>query len=352
MKRISPWAAALAALVLAGCSDQAPVVSAPNSSDAGTDSTYQAPTATGEENLTPADLSKEKSWATNLNFQGRVLYSRGAPQAYRAGNGPLDMKTDSDIKNGDIISCPQGSELEISIHTSTLSDGVLRVGGGTWLVFEQGDTNLGPELQVRLYAGQCGFFLPPMAQGFLEVVTPAGILQNHGGIFSAAVSPLGQLLVIAREGQVAMTAPQETAALPGQVLVIDAPGGGRHYALKPDDALVFQERWLKVMSEEAVQAYTSQWGSRLQYWTNLQQLWTGWVSSPTSSGIKNLLLSLENETIWVSQALTLLPPTTANKPSPEALQGVLKSLSKIRDALAMDPWEPAQEFPGLMGAEP
>lgn len=348
-----PLAAVL--ILLPSCSDKpAPVISAPASPTAPAD--YTAPLPSGEENLTPADLaaSKDKPSGNPLDFQGRVLYSRGAPQLYRNGSGPLDIKPDAAFRSGDIVVCPQGSELEVNIHTPSINDGVIRVGGGTWLVFEQETLAGQPELLVRLYAGQTSFFMPPLTQCFVQVVTPAGKIQNRGGIFSAAVSPLGQLLVICREGQAVLTDPQETAALPGQVLVVDTLGGGRHYTLKPDDALVFQERWLKVMSEEAALVYAQDWPNQLDQWTQLQQMWSSWTSktSQVSAGIKNLLFPLEAQTVWISQALALLPSNLPGKPTPENLQELWKSLSKARDQLASIPWSPAQQFPSLIGAEP
>jgi len=228
---------------------------------------------------------------------------------------------------GEWLLTDAGSEYEITLHSPLLPDGIVRLTGRSAFLIEPPLARSLP--RFRVFAGHASFYLPNIPQGDLTVLTPAGPLVTHGAVFTVTVSPDFQVLVACREGSVLLTGNQNAEALPGQVLVADRLGRGRVYAMTPNEAQVFSDRWLKVMAEEAAPVLEAILPRRLAAWTAATSL-------RHTEEIRFLAL-------WFREARTVLGDKV---PGPETWEGAL--MPEVRRSV----WVPDLPAPGLLGELP
>lgn len=261
--------------------------------------------------------------ASDLDVQ--ILDARGSG---RLGGQAIRTNQGSDLTMGEWMLTDADSEYEITLRSSLLPDGIVRLIGQSAFLVEP-PTGSSPVPGFRLFGGHASFYLPHLPNVTLTVLTPAGPLITRGAVFTVTVSPDFQVLVTCREGSVYLTGEQNAVALPGQVIVADRLGRGRVYAMTPNEALVFTERWLKVMTEEAAPVVAATLPRRLAEWNAVD---------PRSAPEDARFLAL-----WFRQARTVLGTLV---PAPDQWLGPL--------GLPVVPtvWTPRPLGPGLLGEHP
>jgi hypothetical protein len=220
-----------------------------------------------------------------------------------------------------------GAEYEITLRSSVLPDGIVRLSGASAFAVEVPGKSSPP--RFRLFGGTASFYLPNLPEGNTEVVTPAGVLVTHGAVFTVAVSPDFQVVVTCRDGSVATSGPLAAVAQPGQVLVLDRLGRDRLYPMTPGEAQVFVGRWLQVATEGAAPVLQGLLPRRLATWNAVD---------PRNQPEQARFLAL-----WFRQARAVLGPAA---PGPETWSGPLALPVKS------SPWEPAGVPVGLLGEVP
>ncbi len=241
---------ALAVLMLPGCSAPA---KEPEPDSA-------AVAQSSEDNLTPAQLTGIPVLDHPAVLELRVLYSRGSP-----------LRVGDTLAPGHWLVGGEGGEFELSFHSRLVPDGIVRLGAGTHFLLEKPAAGSGIEARFRVYSGQVSFFLPPLSQAQIEVVTPSGTLVTPGGAFTVTISPDFQTLVTCREGLVTLAGRQNLAAWPGQVFQVGPWGSNRTWPLTPNQALVFQGRWLQIATDEAAVLLKAGQSVRRHEWQALQK---------------------------------------------------------------------------------
>lgn len=191
----------------------------------------------------------------------RILDARGTGNL---GGRPVPAGQPSKLTTGEWFLSDPGSEYEITLRSALLLDGIIRLNGRSAFLIEEPTASGIP--RFRVFGGHVSFYLPHLPLGELRVLTPAGPLVTRGAVFTVTVSPDSQVLISCREGSVFLTGTQNAVALPGQVLVADRLGRGRVYPMTPNEALVFAERWLKIMTEESEEILTAVLPRRLAAW--------------------------------------------------------------------------------------
>jgi len=220
-----------------------------------------------------------------------------------------------------------GSEYEITLRGPLLTDGIIRLDGHSAFLVE--DPQRSPVPRFRLFGGHASFYLPHLPDTGLTVLTPAGPLQTRGAVFTVTVAPDFQVLVTCREGSVYLGGSQNAVVEPGQVVVADRLGRGRVYSMTPNEALVFAERWLKVMAEEAATGVSALLPLRLS-------AWQAQAFRRPSEEARFLAL-------WFRQAKLVLGTRV---PGPEIWMASLTG--EVRTSW----WEPPLAAPGLLGESP
>jgi hypothetical protein len=251
----------------------------------------------------------------------RVLDARGTGRlgGSAIAVGPLAM--------GQWMLTDPGSEYEITMRSSLMPDGIIRLNGQSALLIEP--PVLGPLPKFRVFGGQAMFYMPHLPPGEVTILTPAGPLFTRGAVFSVTVSPDFQVLVTCREGAVYLTGNQNAVAQPGQVLVGDRLGRNHVYAMTPNEAQVFADRWLQVMTEEAAPVDAAALPQRLAAWKTLD----GRLDPEQAQFLA----------LWFREAKTVLGPSV---PGPETWNTAL--LSPVRPS----PWQELPPGPGLLGESP
>jgi hypothetical protein len=270
--RVSVWLVGLAALVVGCSSPPAPVQPAAKpavpTAEAEAPAVEGAAGGSGEENLSPNQLTGLPGIDRAQDLDIRILDARGTG---RLGGSPIPAGQVTALPPGQWMLTEADSEYEITLRSGLLPDGIVRLSGlGAFLVEPPLE---GALPRFRLFGGQASFYLPHVAMGELTVLTPAGPLVTRGAVFSVTVSPDFQVLVTCREGAVYLTGTQNAVARPGQVLVADRLGRGRVYVMTPNEALVFADRWLKVMAEEAAPVVAATLPRRLAEWRTADSRW-------------------------------------------------------------------------------
>jgi len=194
-----------------------------------------------------------------------ILDARGTG---RLGGTPLAAGKQTPVTPGVWMLTDQGSSYEITLRSSLLPDGIVRLEGRSAFLVERDSKRTLPAF--RLFGGQASFYLPHLPPGELTVLTPAGPLVTRGAIFTVTVAPDFQVLITCREGAVYLTGNQNAVALPGQVVVADRLGRGRVYAMTPSAAATFSGRWLSIMTEEAPEVVDANLNRRLAAWQALK----------------------------------------------------------------------------------
>ena len=254
----------------------------------------------------------------------KILDARGTGRI--AGN-PIPSGLVTAVPLGSWLLADAGSEYEITLRSSLLPDGIVRLSGTAAFLVEPPVAGAVP--RFRLFGGQGAFYLPHLPQGQLVVLTPAGPLVSRGAVFTVTVSPDSQVLVTCREGSVFLTGAQNAVAQPGQVFVADRLGRNRLYAMTPSEALPFSDRWLKVMTEEAGPIVTRLLSRRQREWAELG-------SHPDPE--RSRLLAL-----WFREAHTL---SLSGIPGPDSWNAVLAT------AIRTSVWDPLPQGVGLLGELP
>jgi hypothetical protein len=167
--------------------------------------------------------------------------------------------------------------------------------------------------------------MPHVPPGEASVLTPAGPLVTHGAVFTVVVAPDFQTLVTCREGAIYLTGNQNTVAQPGQVFVADRLGRNRVYAMTPNEAQVFDDRWLQIMTEEAAPVLSTVLNRQLKAWN---------TTAPRD------LETSQSLALWFRAARPVLG---AQVPGPETWGSVLGA--PVRPSA----WQPLPAGPGLMG---
>lgn len=250
----------------------------------------------------------------------RILDAQGTG---RAGGTAL---TTGPLALGEWLLTDPGSQYEITLRSSLLPDGIIRLNGQSALLIEP--PQLGPSPRFRVFGGQASFYMPHLPPGEVTILTPAGPLQTRGGVFSVTVSPDFQVLVTCREGAVYLTGNQNAVAQPGQVLVADRLGRNHLYEMTPNEAQVFADRWLQVMTEEAAPVDSAALPRHLAAWHSLEQ---------RRDAEQAQFLAL-----WFREARTVLGSAV---PGAETWSG---SLSAPRASV----WQEPPLGPGLLGEAP
>ena len=257
--------------------------------------------------------------AEDLNV--RVLGAQGTGHVGTAAvtAGPLPMNQ--------WILTDAGSEFEITVRSSLMPDGVVRLGGRSALLIEPPPVGLLP--QFRVFGGHAAFYMPHLPPGEVTILTPAGSLFTRGAVFTVTVSPDFQVLVTCRDGSIFLDGAQNAVAQPGQVFVADRFGQSRVYAMTPDEAQIFTQRWLTVMTDDAPQIDAAVLPQRLAAWKALD---------PRVEPEQALFLAL-----WFREARTVLG---ASVPGPEVWNATLTA--PFRSSL----WQRPPVAPGLLGESP
>lgn len=277
-----------------------------------------------EESPTPGRLTGVPGIDRAQELTMTILDARGTG---RLGGRPVPTGQTSVLTTGEWLLTEAGSEYEITLRSSLLLDGIVRVGGrAAFLVEAPGATGIP---RFRVFGGHVSFYLPHLPQGELRVLTPAGPLTTRGAVFSVTVSPDFQVLVSCREGSVFLTGQQNAVALPGQVLVADRQGRGRVYSMTPNEASVFTDRWLKIMTEEASGMLTATLPRRLAAWKAAVAL---------GDREQSRFLAL-----WFREAQSVLGSSV---PGSETWGFPLTA------AVRPSPWVPEPANPGLLGELP
>lgn len=313
----------LGAALLAACSAPRPPV-VEDVAETETPSPEGASGGSDEESLSPRQLTGVPGIDRGPELEVRILDARGSG---RFGGEPLAAGQSAALSPGRWLLSDPGSEYEITVRSSVIPDGIVRLSGAAAFLVEAPEGLTVP--RFRVFGGQVAFYLPHLPPGDLVVLTPAGALVTRGAVFSVVVSADFQVLVVCRQGEVALTGTQNASVVPGQVLVADRLGRGVTYRMTPNEALPFQERWLKVTAEEAGPVLRSLLPRRLAAWTQV---------NPDGDADTARFLAL-----WFRAARSLglpgLPPAEATS---VPLQGTVRS----------NPWRPLPLAPGLLGETP
>ncbi|MEI8093711.1 MAG: hypothetical protein WCG80_05825 [Spirochaetales bacterium] len=255
-----------------------------------TESTEETKAPAADENLTPSQLTGIAALDEPGRLELQVLYARGT--GLLAGRDkPLAAK--DPIEPGRWLVSAAASEFELSFRTSLVTDGIVRLGPSTHMLLERPNPGSPVEARFRVYTGQVSFFFPTLPQNQVVIVTPSGTLVSSGGAFTVTVSPDLQVLVTCREGQVFLTGRQSAAAWPGQVFQFGPGGNNRAWPLTPNQALVFQNRWLQVTTEEVKSVLAPQTPQQLRRFRDLQ--------------VRYLRSEAELSALWWQAALLFLP---------------------------------------------
>ena len=286
-----------------------------------------------DEILTPAKLTGIPSLDQQTHLELTVLYAQGTGML-SGQDRPLAPK--DPIPAGCWLVSTPGSEFELSLRTSLIADGIVRLGPSAHFLLEQPFVGSSMEARFRIYSGQASFFVPPLPQNSVVVVTPSGTLTSPGGAFTVTVSPDFQVLVTCREGLVILQGRQSAAAWPGQVFQFGPRGTNRAWTLTPNQALAFQGRWLQVMTEEASQVISQEKAERITEFHDLSlhfdldeaelaALW--WTSArnllPAATGLPGIaeLSNLWDRVARARKSRGLLLPAWENLPVGESLLG-------------------------------
>jgi len=278
----------------------------------------------GEENLSPNQLTGVKSIDSPQDLDMRILDARGTG---RVGGVPIVNGRVTPLPAGQWMLTDSDSEYEITLRSGLLPDGIVRLSGLAAFLVEPPLDDALP--RFRLYGGRGSFYLPHLSLGELTVLTPAGPLVTRGAVFSVTVAPDFQVLVTCREGSVYLTGVQNAVAQPGQVLVADRLGRGRVYAMTPNEALVFSDRWLKVMTEEAPPVVAATLPRRLTEWKSAGSRWQ--------------LEEARFTALWFRQARSVLG---AAVPGPDVWSAPLEA--PVQPSV----WQDEPAAPGLLGELP
>jgi len=278
----------------------------------------------GEENLNPNQLTGVKAIDSPQDLDMRILDARGTG---RVGGVPIVAGRVTTLPSGQWMLTDADSEYEITLRSGLLPDGIVRLSGLAAFLVEPPLDDALP--RFRLYGGQGSFYLPHLSLGELTVLTPAGPLVTRGAVFSVTVAPDFQVLVTCREGSVYLTGSQNAVAQPGQVLVADRLGRGRLYAMTPNEALVFSDRWMKVMTEEAPPVVAATLPRRLFEWKAVGSRWHQEEARFTA--------------LWFRQARSVLG---ASVPGPEVWSAPLEA--PVQPSV----WREEPAAPGLLGELP
>lgn len=258
------------------------------------------------------------------DLEMRILDARGTG---RVAGRPILAGVTTTLPTGEWLLSEADAEYEITLRSTLLPDGIVRLGGRAAFLVE--DPTVGPLPRFRLFAGHGSFYLPNLPQGDLVVLTPAGPLVTRGAVFTVTVTPDFQVLVTCREGSVYLTGNQNAVALPGQVVVADRLGRGRVYSMTPNEALVFAQRWWKVMEEESAPVLAATLPRRLVAWQNARA---------ASDAEETRFLAL-----WFREARSILGTPV---PGPETWASTLGR--EVRRSV----WTPLPSNPGLLGELP
>lgn len=258
------------------------------------------------------------------DLEMRILDARGTGTV---GGKPIIAGVTATLSTGEWLLSEANAEYEITLRSTLLPDGIVRLDGRTAFLVE--DPAVGPLPRFRLFAGHGSFYLPKLPQGDLVVLTPAGPLVTRGAVFTVTVAPDFQVLITCREGAVFLTGSQNAVAFPGQVVVADRLGRGRVYTMTPNEAMVFAQRWWKVMEEESAPVLAATLPRRLSAWKGARGI-------SDSEEIRFLAL-------WFREARSVLGNPV---PGPEAWASALGR--EVRRSV----WTPLPPNPGLLGELP
>lgn len=278
--------------------------------------------AAADENLGPNQLTGLPGIDNAQQVEARILDARGSG---RVGDQPIIPGRPSPFPLGQWMLTDAGSEYEITVASSLLPDGIVRLAGRSAFVIEPPVS--GPVPRFRIFGGHASFYLPHLPAS-TQVLTPAGMLTTRGAVFTVTVAPDFQVLITCREGAVYLTGSQNAVAMPGQVVVADRLGRGRVYAMTPNEALVFAERWLTVMSEEAAPVLEASLAKRRATWEAID---------PSTQPEEARFLAL-----WFRQAEAVLGAEAVVP----GVQGPLGA------SVVPSPWSSPLGIPGLLGETP
>jgi len=276
-----------------------------------------------EDNPGPNQLTGLPGIDNGDNLEVRILDARGTG---RMAGVPIAAGKPTPVDLGAWLLTDADSEYEITLRSSLLPDGIVRLVGQSAFLIEA--PSVGPVPLFRVFGGQAAFYLPHLPAPAV-VLTPAGPLTTRGAVFSVTVTPDSQVLVSCREGAVYLAGTQNAQAYPGQVLVADRLGRGRVYAMTPNEAQTFVDRWLKIMTEEAAPVLAANLPRRVAAWNAV---------NPRRDPEQARFLAL-----WFRQARTVLGTQV---PAPEEWLGVLGA------PVSGSVWKPLPAGPGLMGETP
>lgn len=279
--------------------------------------------AAAEDNPGPNQLTGLPGIDNGDNLEVKILDARGTG---RMAGVPIPPGKATAIDLGSWLLTDADSEYEITLRSTALPDGIVRLIGQSAFLVEAPVSGAVP--LFRVFGGQASFYLPHLP-GPAVVLTPAGPLTTRGAVFAVTVTPDSQVLVTCREGAVFLTGTQNAQAMPGQVLVADRLGRGRIYAMTPNEAQTFTDRWLRIMTEEATPVLRANLARRVAAWNAV---------NPRQDPEQARFLAL-----WFRQARTVLGTQV---PSPDEWLGVLGT------SVSESAWRPLPAGPGLMGETP
>ena len=276
----------------------------------------------GEESSSGNKLTGVPGIDRGQEVEMRILDARGTG---RIGGVPIAQGKTGEVPTGSWMLTDPGSEYEITVNSSLVGEGIVRLAGASAFLVEP--TVPGAPPRFRLFGGTGSFYFAHIPLGRTTILTPAGPLVTRGAVFTVAVSPDLQVLVTCREGAVFLTGTQNAEAMPGQVLVADRIGRNRVYAMTPSESQVFTDRWLQVMTEEASPVVAAALPRKLSEWKAV---------NPRIDPEQTRSLAL-----WFRQAKMVLPTV----PGPEVWSGALNG------TVVTSPWRLPLETPGLLGED-
>ncbi len=300
-------------LLLAGLACLVTIL-APSCSPAPSSSTQDQ--SAPEENLRPSDLTGTALKPTEYKI--KAAYVHGGPQLTTGTQTSVALSLHQTLSPGDAVSTPAGAEAELYVQTDAFSDGVVRVGEKSWVVLEKDNRPEHPQLEVSVFGGETGYFIPPGHQDLISIWTPAGRLVSRGGMFTVTVSPDGEVLVSTREGEVVLEGQMTATATPGRALALTRPGSWT-YLVPGADVAQLQDRWDRVMTEQAPPFLKAQLSAKLP---RLQFFLKATTLSPF---FEREALSLM---VWAYESRTLAPDPSL--PSPEALSQLWQKAAQSR----------------------
>ncbi len=293
-----------------------------------------------EENLKPSDLTGTALKPTD--YQIHTAYVHGGPLLTTATQTTVPLTLHQSLSAGEAISTPPGAEAELYVQTDSFTDGVVRVGEKSWVVLEKDNRPERPQLEVSVYGGQTGYFIPPGNQDLISIWTPAGRLVSRGGMFTVTVSPEGQVLVSTREGEVNLEGQMTATATPGRALALMRPGSWT-YKVPGADVAQLQDRWDQVMSEQSPPFLKEELATklpRLQFFLALAKL-------PPFFEREALTLM-----VWAFESRTLAPDPSL--PTADDLTKLWQKAAQTRAAQNGIVWPLASSLsaPPLLGLNP